>query len=161
MDSNEKIRIAVERAADIFRKKPAAALNTKRASGRVEHGLVCHARQDDYTATMDMPEPIGGGGFIPLDSVYAYEPVPVQLEPQFVEHVLGAQGQLWTEYMKTPKQVEYMAFPRLIALAEVGWSRQASREWEAFRLRLASHGPRLSALGVNYYRSPQVPWLIK
>lgn len=65
MDSNEKIRIAVERAADIFRKKPAAALNTKRASGRVEHGLVCHARQDDYTATMDMPEPIGGGGSAP------------------------------------------------------------------------------------------------
>lgn len=65
MSRNEKIRLAVERVADVFRKKPAAALNTKRATGRIEHGLVCKARQDDYTATMDMPEPIGGDGSAP------------------------------------------------------------------------------------------------
>ncbi|HEY6633934.1 MAG TPA: OsmC family protein [Rhizobiaceae bacterium] len=65
MGSNERIRLAVERVADVFRKKPAAALNTKRASGRVDQGLVCHARQDGYTATMDMPEPIGGDGSAP------------------------------------------------------------------------------------------------
>jgi len=65
MNRNEQIRIAVERVSDVFRKKPSAALNTKRASGTVEHGLVCHARQDGYTATMDMPEPIGGEGSAP------------------------------------------------------------------------------------------------
>jgi uncharacterized OsmC-like protein len=65
MSRNEKIRLAVERVADVFRKKPAAAFNTKRATGRVEQGLVCHARQDNYTATMDMPEPIGGDGSAP------------------------------------------------------------------------------------------------
>lgn len=65
MSRNDKIRIAVERVADVFRKKPAAAFNTKRATGRIEHGLVCNARQDDYTATMDMPEPIGGEGSAP------------------------------------------------------------------------------------------------
>jgi uncharacterized OsmC-like protein len=65
MSRNDKIRIAVERVADVFRKKPAAAFNTKRATGRIEHGLVCNARQDDYTATMDMPEPIGGDGSAP------------------------------------------------------------------------------------------------
>lgn len=65
MTRNEKIRIAIERVSDVFRKKPAAAFNTKRATGSVEHGLVCHARQDDYTATMDMPEPIGGDGSAP------------------------------------------------------------------------------------------------
>ena len=65
MSRNDKIRIAVERVADVFRKKPAAAFNTKRATGRIEHGLICNARQDDYTATMDMPEPIGGEGSAP------------------------------------------------------------------------------------------------
>lgn len=65
MSRNEKIRLAVERASDVFRKKPAAALSTKKASGRIEDGLVCHARQDDYTATMDMPVPIGGEGSAP------------------------------------------------------------------------------------------------
>jgi uncharacterized OsmC-like protein len=65
MSSNDKIRLAIERVSDVFRKKPSAAFNTKRASGRIEHGLVCNARQDDYTATMDMPEPIGGEGSAP------------------------------------------------------------------------------------------------
>lgn len=65
MTSNDKIRLAVARIADVFRRKPGAALNTKRASGRIEHGLVCNARQDDYTAIMDMPEPIGGEGSAP------------------------------------------------------------------------------------------------
>ena len=65
MSRNEKIRLAVERVTDVFRRKPATALNTKHASGRIEHGLVCHARQDGYTATMDMPEPIGGEGSAP------------------------------------------------------------------------------------------------
>lgn len=65
MSRNDKIRIAIERVSDVFRKKPAAALNTKRATGRIEQGLICHARQDDFTATMDMPEPIGGDGSAP------------------------------------------------------------------------------------------------
>lgn len=65
MSRNDNIRLAIERVSEVFRKKPSAALNTKRATGRVEQGLVCHARQDDYTATMDMPVPIGGDGSAP------------------------------------------------------------------------------------------------
>jgi hexosaminidase len=53
---------------------------------------------------------------------------------------------------------EYMAFPRLTALAEVGWSPPSSKDWETFRVRLGAHGPRLAAIGVNFYRSPQIPW---
>jgi hexosaminidase len=56
---------------------------------------------------------------------------------------------------------EFMAFPRLAALAEIGWSPQGARDWEAFRMRLAYQGPRLSALGVNFYRSAQVPWVTR
>jgi hexosaminidase len=72
--------------------------------------------------------------------------------------VLGVEGPLWSETLVKLEDYEFLAFPRLAALAEVGWSPQASRDWETFRLRLAEHGPRLSALGVNFYRSPQVPW---
>ena len=72
--------------------------------------------------------------------------------------MLGIEAPLWAETLVKLEDYEYMAFPRLAALAEVGWSPQASRDWDTFRLRLAEHGPRLSALGVNYYRSPQVPW---
>jgi uncharacterized OsmC-like protein len=65
MNRDEKIRVSVERISDVFRKKPSSAFNTKRATGRIEDGLVCQARQDGYTATMDMPEAIGGDGSAP------------------------------------------------------------------------------------------------
>ena len=60
--------------------------------------------------------------------------------------------------MKGIRDVEFLAFPRLVAIAEVGWSPAKSRDWEAFKERLGAHGPRLAALGVNFYRSPEVPW---
>jgi hexosaminidase len=92
----------------------------------------------------------------------AYDWNPATLLPGITETaVLGVEAPLWAETLVKLQDYEYMAFPRLVALAEVGWSPQASRNWETFRLRLAGHGPRLSALGVNFYRSPQVPWLIK
>ena len=82
--------------------------------------------------------------------MYAFEPIPPELEPQFAKHVLGAQGQLWSEYMPSPKQVEYQAFPRMSALAEVVWSPKASRDYAGFLARLEAHLARLQALDVNY-----------
>jgi hexosaminidase len=72
--------------------------------------------------------------------------------------LLGVEAPLWSETLVKLEDYEFMAFPRLIALAEVGWTPQASRGWDAFRSRLGQQGPRLGALGVNFYRSPQVPW---
>jgi hexosaminidase len=72
--------------------------------------------------------------------------------------LLGVEAPLWAETLVKLEDYEYMAFPRLVALSEVGWSAQTARDWESFRVRLGEQGPRLSALGVNYYRSPQVPW---
>jgi hexosaminidase len=71
--------------------------------------------------------------------------------------LLGVEAPIWTETLGNIRDVEYMAFPRLLAIAEIGWSPEVST-WEEFRGRLAAHGPRLSALGVNFYRSPSVPW---
>jgi hexosaminidase len=124
------------------------------AAARAGHDVVMaptsHTYFDYYQSKDQAHEPLAIGGFLPLETVYAYEPIPEQLEAQFASHVLGAQGQLWTEYMPTPKQVEYMAFPRLAALAEVVWSPKEGRDYSDFVRRLEAHLPRLQALDVNY-----------
>jgi hexosaminidase len=75
------------------------------------------------------------------------------------EAILGVEAPLWSETIGTIHDLEYLAFPRLAAVAEIGWSQQPSRsEWRRFRERLAAQGPRWSALGVNYRRSPGIPW---
>ncbi len=124
------------------------------AAAREGHDVVMAPNKnvyfDMYQSQDRSAEPLAIGGFTPLDSVYAYEPVPAQLEPQFVKHVLGAQGQLWTEYMKDAKHVEYMAFPRLSALAEVVWTPKTVRDFGDFSSRLKTHLRRLDVLDVNY-----------
>jgi hexosaminidase len=72
--------------------------------------------------------------------------------------VLGVEAPLWTETIVTEDHVEYMAFPRLPAIAELGWSPWSTHDWDAFRLRLGAQGPRWTIMGIDFYRSPQVPW---
>ncbi|MCW3073997.1 MAG: beta-N-acetylhexosaminidase [Flaviaesturariibacter sp.] len=76
------------------------------------------------------------GGYNPLEAVYAYEPVPKELDTAAARYILGAQANLWTEYIPTPSKVEYMIFPRLSALSEVLWSPKESRNWSSFERRL-------------------------
>ena len=105
----------------------------------------------DYVQSRDRAaEPVGPGAVLTLDTVYAFEPVPAELTPAEARHVLGAQGNLWTEYVPTPKQAEYMAYPRLSALAEVTWTPKDGRDFADFRRRLGAHLRRLDALDVHY-----------
>jgi hexosaminidase len=105
----------------------------------------------DYYQSRDTAhEPLAIGGFLPLEAVYAWEPMPPGLSPAGQSHILGVQGQLWTEYLPDPKAVEYMAFPRLSALAEVGWTPAVARGIDDFRARLATHLERLRILDVNF-----------
>ncbi len=105
----------------------------------------------DYYQSQDRDhEPLAIGGDLPLEQVYGYDPIPAGLEPQFASHVLGAQGQLWSEYLPGPKAVEYMAFPRLCALAEVVWTPKPRKDYQDFLARLATHLERLAILDVNY-----------
>jgi hexosaminidase len=105
---------------------------------------------DYYQSQNTAGEPLAIGGFLPLEAVYAFEPVPTDLEPQYRAHILGAQGQLWTEYMPGPKQVEYMAFPRLTALAEVLWTSPERKDYRDFLARLDAHLQRLTVLDVAF-----------
>ena len=84
----------------------------------------------------------------------AYEWDPAAVIPD--AGVVGVEAALWSETTVTRDDVDYMTFPRLPAVAEVGWS--ARRDWEDFRIRLAAHGPLLESLGVNFFRSPQIDW---
>jgi hexosaminidase len=92
------------------------------------------------------------GGFLPLDKVYNYEPVPAVLNADQGKHVLGAQANVWTEYMANVPKVEYMIFPRLTALSEVLWSSKESRDWNDFTKRLQTQYKRYDLWKVNYFK---------
>jgi hexosaminidase len=104
----------------------------------------------DYYQGDPTAEPLAIGGFLPLDSVYAFEPVPNGLMPEEAAHVLGGQGSVWTEYISTPARAEYMIVPRLLALSEALWSPKQARSWGRFVALLPAHFARLDALGVEY-----------
>jgi hexosaminidase len=89
----------------------------------------------------------------------AYDWDPATYTPGVTERdIAGVEGPIWSETVRNITAVQYLVMPRLPALAEVGWTPQGGRDWENFRVRIAAHGPRWNFLGVNYYRSPQVPW---
>ena len=102
----------------------------------------------DYQQVEDVLfEPSRCGGFIPIEKVYALDPAPDSLSQAAREHILGAQANLWTEYMTNERMVEYQALPRMSALSEVQWSQPARKDYEAFKERLT----RLTALFELYH----------
>ena len=109
-----------------------------------------HLYLDYYQSQDQEGEPFAIGGFLPLDTVYSYEPVPEQLRAGDAARIIGAQANVWTEYMKTPDHVEYMLLPRMLALSEVVWGTKENRDFDGFVERLPWHFARFDALGVNY-----------
>ena len=110
----------------------------------------------DYYQGDPVQEPLAIRGLTPLEKVYGFEPVPETLSAEDAAHILGAQGNVWTEYMATTDHVEYMVFPRMLALAEVVWSPQELRNWEDFVQRLPAQLQHLDTLGVNYRQPEEV-----
>ncbi len=104
----------------------------------------------DHCQADPASEPKAIGGLTTLKKVYSYEPVPGELTVQEARHILGAQGNLWTEYIPTPAHAEYMAVPRMVALAEVVWSPKSARNWSDFRQRMEGQFLRLKKMPVNY-----------
>ena len=108
-----------------------------------------HCYLDHYQGNPDS-EPLAIGGYTTLQKSYSYEPVPDELTEEEAKHILGVQGNVWTEYITTPEKVEYMAYPRGIALAEVAWSSKEQRNWDDFSKRIEAYFSRLNQLKVNY-----------
>jgi hexosaminidase len=135
------------------------------AAARAGHDVVMCPEQQVYLDHRQDPgpeEPVPIGWVRTLEDVYRFEPVPPELTPEEARHVLGTQANLWTEVMEDHARVDYQAFPRLAAFAEVAWSAlpaPAARDFADFERRMAAHYRRLDALGVAY-RPPTgpLPW---
>ena len=112
----------------------------------------------DYWQGDPDSEPLAMGGPTLLRTMYEYEPVPAVLTPEERRYIIGVEGCVWTEYMPTPARVEYMAWPRMCAIAEAGWTR-APKDWEGFTSRLETHLGRLDRLGVGYCRNFWNPFI--
>ncbi len=96
-------------------------------------------------------------GLVEVNDAYNWDPA-LYLIGVTEQSILGVEAPLWSETVRNITAAEYLAIPRLLAIAEVAWTPQASREWQGFRSRVAAQAPRWNYLGINYYRSPQIPW---
>jgi len=139
------------------------APNATVMSWRGEAGGIEAAKQDhdvimtpntyvylDYYQADPKTQPLAIGGFVPLWKTYSYNPVPASLTPAEAKHILGVQGNIWTEYIPDTKQAEYMAFPRGAAVAEIGWSPQSARNYTEFKQRMIQQFKRYDGIGWNY-----------
>jgi hexosaminidase len=106
----------------------------------------------DYYQCEPEGQPLAIGGYLPLERVYSYNPMPDELTPDEQKYILGVQGNLWTEYIPTPEHLEYMAFPRAFAIAESGWTPARLKDFEDFLARLEVLKKRYDAIGINYFK---------
>lgn len=105
----------------------------------------------DYYQTQNRKtEPLGIGGYLPVEKVYSYEPVPDEFTPEQAAHIKGVQANLWTEYIKTYPHAEYMELPRMAALSEVQWRPRDTKDYDDFLKRLTQLVKMYEALGYNY-----------
>jgi hexosaminidase len=95
--------------------------------------------------------------YIEVDSSYQWD--PAKLVPGIErEQIMGVEAPLWTETVVTMDDIEYLVFPRLPGIAEIGWTPSASRNWDDYKVRLANHAKQWKALGIDFYRSPKIEW---
>ena len=110
---------------------------------------------DYYQSKDKKSEPLAIGGFLPLEKVYAFEPVIEGVDEATAAYILGAQGQIWTEYIPDMKHAEYMAFPRACALAELVWLPQELKNYTSFIVRMKAQEQRFDAANINHRKIKQ------
>lgn len=135
----------------------ASAENAKRAVGKGASLLISPAQRCYLDMKYDSTTELGlnWAAYIEVDDAYNWHPTTL-VEGIGSEDIIGIESPLWAETIETLDDIEYLAFPRLIGHAEIGWSSPGDLSWEGFRKRLQAHGALLDNLGVNYYRSPRV-----
>ena len=141
------------------------AANATVMSWRGETGGIAAAKQDhDVIMTPENPlylnhaqskneDSVTQGGYNPVENVYNYEPVPSVLTEKQAAHILGAQGNMWSEHLKNEQKLDYMLFPRITALSEVLWSPKEKRDWKNFEKRLPGILEKLDAQKINYSKA--------
>jgi len=138
---------------------PDRPTRTAQAAARGSKVIVSPARHAYLDMKYDASTPIGltWAGYTSVRDAYAWEPTR-EVPGVGASALLGVEAPLWSETIGSIADADYLAFPRLIGIAEIGWSPARGRSWAEYRARLGAQGPLLRSLGVNYYRSPEVPW---
>ncbi|ANB06545.1 beta-N-acetylhexosaminidase [Streptomyces ambofaciens] len=111
----------------------------------------------DMKYTKDTPLGLSWAGYVEVQRSYDWDP-GAYLPGAPASTVRGVEAPMWTETLENPDQLDFMAFPRLPGVAELGWSPASTHDWDTYKVRLAAQAPRWEARGIDYYRSPQVPW---
>ncbi|MBA6438257.1 beta-N-acetylhexosaminidase [Streptomyces sp. GMR22] len=111
----------------------------------------------DMKYNADTPLGQSWAGYVEAKQSYDWDP-GTYIKDAPASSVLGVEAPLWSETLQTSPQIEYMAFPRLPGIAELGWAPASAHDWDDYRVRVAAQGPRWDAMGIAYYRSPQIPW---
>jgi hexosaminidase len=126
------------------------------AAAKAKHNAVMspgsHCYFDHYQS-QSANEPLAIGGYLPLEKVYSYNPVPAALNAEERKYIMGVQANVWTEYIPTFSHVQYMIFPRMAALAEVAWTEPVNKDFDFFMKRLMPHLDLLGKMKVNYAKS--------
>ena len=124
-------------------------------AARMGHDVVmtpCNYMYLDFYQADPKTQPYAIGGYTPIKKVYSYDPVPADsLTAEECRHILGVQANTWTEYIQTPEHLEYMMFPRALAVAEIGWTPQELRTWEDFKPRMNAHISKLQGMGIRTF----------
>jgi hexosaminidase len=107
----------------------------------------------DYYQGKPSLEPLAIGGYLPLEKVYSYEPMPAALTAEQGKYIKGVQANVWTEYIATPEKAEYMSMPRMAAVAEVAWTEPALKNYADFQKRMEAQYRRYELKGINYSKS--------
>lgn len=108
-----------------------------------------------YDSTTELG--LNWANYVEVDTAYLWDPLRYAYELES-ERIIGVEAPLWSETIETMNDIEFLAFPRIIAVAEVAWTPFESRSWDSFSNRLSKHGSRMQALGIDYYRSPRIGW---
>jgi hexosaminidase len=133
--------------------------NAKNAVGQGAKLIMSPAKKAYLDMQYDKDTKLGlhWAAYIEVDSAYIWD--PATLVPGITrENILGIESPLWAETLTTLDEIEYMVFPRLPGYAEIGWTEPSHRNWEEYKVRLAEHGDRFKAMGIDYYPSSKVPW---
>lgn len=125
------------------------------AAARQKHDVIMTPNKYvylDYYQCEPQDQPLAIGGYLPLERVYSYNPMPAELTPEEQKYILGIQGNVWTEYIPTPEHMQYMAYPRAFAIAEIGWTPDRLKDFNDFVSRLGILMKRYDAIGINYFK---------
>ncbi|MBN1926294.1 MAG: beta-N-acetylhexosaminidase [Prolixibacteraceae bacterium] len=124
-------------------------------AARQKHHVIMSPYNDVYLYIYQCEpegEPLAAGGYLPLEKVYAFNPVPSVLNEAEQKYILGLEGCLWSEFVDNPDLLEYMVYPRMFAIAETGWTRASKKDFNSYLSRLDIVKERYDAIGINYFK---------